>query len=892
MQQDGSSNGRRDLRGRIETFLGVRLSGWVWDAAAPGDSVLLDVLIDGRPWVQIVADHPRPDLANVASDRCGFIADLPEIMVDGREHSVIVKVVGTELAFAGCPLTFRAVAPGQAIGGRLESVDRVTARGWAFNHARPCEPVALSFAVDGIPVGTGVADRFRADLAGAGLGKGRCAFEIRLPVSACDGLEHELSIAAAATGQLLPGSPMRIRIDPNRAYRGRLDLTGGRDIDGWVCDEMHPDRAVTVEILVDGRPYRTAVANRYRSDLAAAGIGNGRHAFIVPLPASEPGKPDVVEVRARVASTDIELDGSPKRLDVANSYASWVLRHDTLDEADRTAIRHRIACMPQRPLLSVLMPVYNPPEALLRAAINSVQTQLYPDWELCIADDASTKPYVSQILEEASRDDPRIKVVRRPINGHISAASNSALELASGEFIALLDHDDLLAEDALYLVAEELHRHPEATIVYSDEDKVDESGYRFDPYFKSDWNPDLMQAQNCISHLGAYRTALVRTLGGFTLGLEGSQDYDLALRVVERSPPGAIRHIPHVLYHWRAIDGSTAVSIDAKAYAAESMKAGLAASLRRHGRSGRVVASPLSPFLHVKHPLPRPHPLVSVIIPTYDRPDLLRTCIEGLTRGTAYTEREVLVVDGGSTQPDTLHLLHAIDGRDGVRIIRDDGPFNRSSLNNRAVTSCNGDILLFLSDTVKPLHRSWLHEIVRQCLRPDIGAVGARLEYPSGEVQHAGIILGVHGTVAHSHHGLAQKDPGHGGRALLVQNVSAVTGACMAVRRSVFEETGGFDAAELPVSFGDVDFCLRLGARGYRIVYTPFSRMVQHGDISCGPDDSTLKRYRLAAREQDVMRRRWGRLLDADPFYNPNLSTTCEDFALAFPPRVHRAWRN
>lgn len=892
MQQAGSTNEHRNLRGRIETFLGVRLSGWVWDAAAPADSVLLDVLIDGRLWAQIVADHPRPDLANIASDRCGFTADLPEIMVDGQEHSVIVKVVGTELAFTGCPLTFRAAAPGQVIGGRLETVDRVTARGWAFNHARPSEPVALSFAVDGVLAGTTIADQFRTDLAGAGLGKGRCAFEVRLPVSACDGLKHQLSVMATATGQLLPGSPMSIRIDPDKAYRGCLDLTAGSDISGWVCNEMDPDRAVTVEILVDGRPYQTVVANRYRADLDAARIGNGRHGFIVPLPASQTGPPDVVEVRARVASADVELDGSPNRIDIATSYASWVLRHDTLDGSDRMAIHRRIAGMPRRPLLSVLMPVYNPREDLLRAAIGSVRAQLYPDWELCIADDASTEPQVSRVLEEASRNDPRIKVVRRPVNGHISAASNSALELVSGEFIVLLDNDDLLAEHALYMVVEELLRHPDATIIYSDEDKIDESGHRYDPYFKSDWNPDLMQAQNCISHLGAYRTVLVRALGGFTLGLEGSQDYDLALRVSEHSMPGAIRHIPHVLYHWRATEGSTAVSIDAKGYAVKAMKAGLAASLRRQGRGGRVVASPVSPFLHVKHPLSRPRPLVSIIIPTHDRPELLRACLEGLTEGTAYAEREVLIVDNGSTQPDALDLLRAIDGRDGVRVIRDDVSLSRSSLNNRAVTACNGDILLFLDSTIKTLHRGWLHEMVRQCLRPEVGAVGARLEYPSGEVQHAGIILSVRGAAAHAHHGLAQKDPGHGGRAWLVQNVSAVTGACMAVRRSVFDETGGFDAAELPESFGDVDFCLRLGARGYRIVYTPFARLLQHGNASCGPNVGALERYRLASREQDVMRRRWGRLLDVDPFYNPNLSTVREDFTLAFPPRVHRAWRN
>ena len=299
------------------------------------------------------------------------------------------------------------------------------------------------------------------------------------------------------------------------------------------------------------------------------------------------------------------LDSQSRRLD----YAVWVDRYDRLTTTDREAIERHIGELPQRPRIAVVMPVYNPRAEDLRGAIESVRSQIYPHWELCIADDASTEPDVAPLLRDYARRDDRIKVTVRSENGHIAAASNSALALATAEFVALLDHDDLLAPHALYMVAVEINRWPRADLIYSDEDKIDADGRRFDPYFKSDWNPDLVLSQNMISHLGVYRTALVRAAGGFRVGFEGSQDYDLALRIIERTAPERIRHIPFVLYHWRTAPGSTAAGTQNKSYAVDAARRAIQEHLDRSGVAARVTAAPgLPDYSRVIRPLPEPPP--------------------------------------------------------------------------------------------------------------------------------------------------------------------------------------------------------------------------------------------------------------------------------------------
>ncbi|MGE5047453.1 MAG: glycosyltransferase family 2 protein [Deltaproteobacteria bacterium] len=558
-------------------------------------------------------------------------------------------------------------------------------------------------------------------------------------------------------------------------------------------------------------------------------------------------------------------------------YAEWVARYSALSDADRAAIRREIERLQLRPRISVLMPVYEAPEPFLRRAIESVRAQLYPDWELCIADDASPSPHVRRVLEEAAAADPRIRLVFRDRNGHISAASNSALGIATGDWIALLDHDDELSEHALYMVAAAA---ADADLVYSDEDKVDAEGRLSDPHFKPDWNPDLLLAQNYVAHLCAARTGLVRGLGGFRLGLEGSQDHDLVLRIAKAG--GRIRHVPHVLYHWRAVEGSTALSAGSKRYAEE-------ASLRalRDHTGVAVEAGPLPFTYRVRWPVPQPAPLVSLIVPTRDAPGLLQTFVETLAT-TAYRPWELIVVDNQSRDPAALRLLRGLEERKLARVLRYDAPFNYSAINNLGVREARGEIVGLLNNDLEIVEPGWLTAMVAQALRPEVGAVGARLLYPDGTVQHGGVILGIGGVANHAHRNFPRNETGYFGRLQLVQNLSAVTAACLLVRRDVYLRAGGLDE-DIAVAFNDVDFCLRLGKAGLRCVFTPDATLVHHESRSRGKDDSPEKRARFV-REVETMTARWGEVLRNDPAYNPNLTLESEDFALAWPPRARKPW--
>ncbi|PWC40478.1 hypothetical protein TSO352_01065 [Azospirillum sp. TSO35-2] len=575
----------------------------------------------------------------------------------------------------------------------------------------------------------------------------------------------------------------------------------------------------------------------------------------------------MAEIRVRIAGTGQELPGSPMKVDLCRTYRAWVERYDTLTPSDREALRARRDALPRRPLLSVLMPVYNTPEPLLREAIASVRRQIYPDWELCIADDASTDPTVAAVLEEESRADHRIRIVRRPVNGHISAASNSALELATGEFAVLLDHDDLLREHALLLVAEEILANPEATLIFSDEDKIDETGERFEPYFKGGFNPDLLAAQNCISHLGVYRIDLMRRLGGFTIGLEGSQDYDLALRVIEHSPPTSVRHIPHVLYHWRAVPGSTALRIDEKDYAADAMRKGLEASLKRRGLKARACPSLQPPFLHLR-PRLEAWPKVTLILSSRGEPAKLSDTLASLRRSTARSFAEVIVT---CPVASSSALAKAAKGWRNLRLLPLDG--GPASLRNAAARAATGEVLVFLDEDIKPMHRIWLPELVRQSMAPGIGAVGARMVTANGLVRYAGYRLGgeSHGTAAYAGQYIGMVGPG--GRAVLRQTVSSVSVSCMAMRRDRFMEARGFDE-NLPQALHDVDLCLRLAVLGFRCLYTPLAQMVCRDAAPPTPE-----------AEAEALRARWGDALAEDPYYNPNLTLETTDAALAFPPR-------
>ena len=570
-------------------------------------------------------------------------------------------------------------------------------------------------------------------------------------------------------------------------------------------------------------------------------------------------------------------------------YAEWVQQYDTLTAADEEAIRRHAGSLASRPLLSVLVPVYNPSPAGLRACIESVRRQLYPHWELCLVDDASSDPAVHDILREYDAADERIRVTYRKHNGHIAAASNTGLETVAGSHVALLDHDDELAPHALFLVAVEVNRHPGAVVIYSDEDKLDTRGRRYAPYFKPDWNPELLRAQNYVSHLGVYSTRAVREAGGFREGFEGCQDWDLLWRVAERAPPSGVRHIPHVLYHWRAGHGSTARTVRAKTYSLEAGRRTLAEHVARMGWRAEVVPA-LEGFWRLRYALPDPPPLVSVIVPTRDNHHMLKRCVDGLQHQTAYRPLEILVVDNGTGEPGFDAAIGYGKRGSPVTVVRAPETFNYGALNNRAAAQAKGKVLVFLNDDVAVRRPDWLDEMVSVAVRPDVGVVGAMLYYPDGAIQHAGIVLGVHGVAAHCYAGKLRGHTGQFGRCALAQNLSAVTAACCCLRKSVFEEVGGFEQEHLQVAYNDVDLCLRIEAKGYRNVWTPFAELTHVESASRGPDTDSENRARLN-RESEYMQRTWGERLRHDPAYSPNLTLEDYPFTLAFPPRTEKPWR-
>jgi GT2 family glycosyltransferase/SAM-dependent methyltransferase len=572
-----------------------------------------------------------------------------------------------------------------------------------------------------------------------------------------------------------------------------------------------------------------------------------------------------------------------------SQYEKWIKEQDTLTDSDRRAIRDRIGKLQFRPLISVVMPVYDVEEKWLRDALESVCRQLYPHWELCIADDHSPAPHVRQVLEEYESRDSRVKITFREQNGHIAAASNSALELATGEFVAFLDHDDELSEHALYMVAEELNAHPDASLIYSDEDKINETGARYGPHFKSDWNPDLFYSYNLITHLGVYRRSILEKIGRFRDGFPGSQDYDLALRVLEQIPGNQVRHIPHILYHWRAIPGSVALDAHEKEYAHEAARDAIRSHLERQGVQAQVTAGAIHSH-RIIYPVPAPAPLVSIVIGTRDRVDLLRQAVKGVLEHTFYPAIELVIVDNQSTEAATRDFLQKIQKDARVQVVRYDAPFNFAAINNLGVQVSSGEILCLLNNDITVISPDWLKEMVSHAVRPEIGAVGAKLYYADDRIQHAGVILGIGGVAGHAHRHFPGESVGYAARAQVIQNYAAVTGACMVLRRGVFEEVNGLDEVNLPIAYNDIDLCLKIRERGYRILWTPYAELY-HLESATRGSDQTPENLPRFYQERDYMQRKWGHLFKSDPYYNPNLTLEAEDFSLARVSRAAKPWR-
>ena len=563
--------------------------------------------------------------------------------------------------------------------------------------------------------------------------------------------------------------------------------------------------------------------------------------------------------------------------DLVEEYDRWRRMHAPRP-VDLQKLAETVELLPHKPLISVIMPVFNTPESFLEAAIDSVINQIYPHWELCIADDASTAPHVRQTLEYYQAQDRRIKVTFRTTNGHISHCSNSALELATGEFVALLDHDDLLTPDALYEVALLINRQPAADMIYSDEDKIDDHERLKDPFFKPDWCPDSILSRMYTCHLGVYRRSLVEAIGGFRPGYEGSQDYDLVLRFTEQT--NKIFHIPKILYHWRIHSASAASHTEAKPYAHQAAEKALAEALQRRGTPGEINDSPTCLGHHiVRYPI-ESYKLVSIIIPTKDLGHVLNQCLQSIFSQTTYPNYEVIVIDNGSVEKETAEIIDRWSKKQPQRFkcYPLNIPFNYSKLNNYAVSQAKGEFLLFLNNDTEIITPDWVDAMVEQAQRPSIGAVGVQLLYPDNTVQHAGVVAGIGGVAGHSHRHSFSDVAGYFNQMQTVNNYSAVTAACLMCRRDVFMAVEGFEE-ELAVAFNDVDFCFKLLDKGYRNLYLPHVKLYHYESKSRGIEDTLEKQARFR-QEVAYMHRRWHSLIERDPCYSPHLTKNREDYSL------------
>ncbi len=584
---------------------------------------------------------------------------------------------------------------------------------------------------------------------------------------------------------------------------------------------------------------------------------------------------------------NLDLEQSENR----TQYHAWIKKYDSLTQEDKERITKHINIFNNKPLISVVMPVYNVEEKWLRQAIDSVLLQLYPHWELCIADDCSSAAHIKKTLDEYAAKDDRITVVYRKTNGHISASSNSALELASGEFVALMDHDDIIPEHALYMVANEINAHPDVDMIYSDEDKIDTNNERYGHYFKSDWNLDLFYSQNMFSHLGVYRTSLLQEIGGFREGYEGSQDYDLALRCLLHTD--RVRHIPYILYHWRAIEGSTSLTVDNKDFAVDAATRALQDYFKQKHEHVEIVEGINSTFRRVKWPLPKKLPKVSIIIPTRNAYDLLKVTISSVLEKTQYDNYEIIIVNNQSDEKEVLEYFKELKNTDKVTVLDYDQPFNYSAINNFAVKKSHGELLAFVNNDIEVITPEWLNEMVSHALRPEIGAVGAKLYYPDHTIQHAGVFTGfgeaVEPVAGHAFHSLPRNGCGYRGRAIITQQLSGVTAACLVVRKNIFDEIGGFNEKDLSVAFNDVDLCLRITEKGYKNLFTPYAELYHYESATRGKDDTSEKKTRFR-NEVSYMRQRWKGKLDTDPYFNPNLQQVCGNFLVRFPPKIKKPW--
>ena len=554
-------------------------------------------------------------------------------------------------------------------------------------------------------------------------------------------------------------------------------------------------------------------------------------------------------------------------------YNEWFANHCPTEEEIAEQRKRVFAYAPK---ISILVPVYNTPAVFLKQMIQSVRKQTYSNWELCIANANPANPEVAEILRVASKKDERIKVVDVPENEGIAQNTNRALEIAAGEYIGLLDHDDLLAVNALYEVVNTLNADAGAEVIYTDEDKVTtDLEEHFKPHFKPDFNLDLLRSNNYICHFFVAKKELIERVGAFRKDFNGAQDYDLILRCTEEAEN--IVHVPKILYHWRVHKESTSDNPMSKMYAYDAGKKAIEEHLKRCDTSGEVSHTKDLGFYRVKYPV-QGEPLVSILIPNKDQVDSLDKCLRSIEEKTDYHNYEIVIIENNSEKEETFRYYEKISS-EKIRVIRWEKEFNYSAINNFGVRHAKGDYILFLNNDVEIINSDWMREMLSHCQRKEVGIVGARLYYPDDTIQHGGIIVGIGGVAGSVFVGLPKGYSGYMHKAALQLDLSAVTAACMMMKRRVFEEVGGFEE-KLKVAFNDVDLCLKTREKGYLVVYNPYVELYHYESKTRGAED-TKEKVRRFQTEIEYMRSHWIDILKkGDPMYNTNLSLTKWDYSL------------
>ncbi len=560
-------------------------------------------------------------------------------------------------------------------------------------------------------------------------------------------------------------------------------------------------------------------------------------------------------------------------------YSLWV-SENTLSESAIEAAKTEIEQMGIKPMFSILVPIYNTDPEYLLPMIESVQNQIYPHWQLCLVDDCSPKSYLKRILEHEALQDPRISIQLNELNQGIAVTTNDALAMAEGDYIALLDHDDEITIDALYENAKVINQTPDAGLIYSDEDKLNMKGQRVEPYFKPDYSPDLLHTNNYICHFTVIKTEIAKEIGGFREGLDGSQDHDIILRAAAASE--RVVHIPKILYHWRKIPGSTAVEYDSKSYAWEAGRKAVEDQLRKDEADVRVEFGLLKGTYRVFREIIG-EPLVSIIIPFKDKPELLESCLNSILNRSSYTNFEIIGVSNNSELPETHERMAQYSARDPrIRFVERNVPFNFSAICNYGVQQANGEYLLLLNNDIEVISPDWIERLLEHAQRDSVGAVGGKLLFPDGTIQHAGVVAGMVGAAGHPHKFFPDNHIGYHGRLQMVYNVSAITGAMLMVKAEKYQQVGGLDEDNLAVAYNDVDFCLKLLDHGYLNVFTPHAKATHHESISRGYEDTDEKLQRLIKEQRHFLDTWSDFLAKGDPFYNPNLSLKNERFSLNF----------